>query len=528
MEEKKRKSIKPEVRIGASTAMTIRISTTSEGFHVTKDLVTVSANKDWGWLPALSLVSAFGVFLLAVADNAGRMSISWADLLFWIGLLVLFVPVAARLLSFKASRRETIGLLIMLGSMIFLVKVLQYPLGFAYNDEFQHVVTAQDILSSAHLFHPNPLLPVSPQYPGLEIVTTALCSLTGLPLYISATIVIGVMRLIFILALFLFYEQISQSIHIRHATNIAGIATLLNMTQSSFVFFTSQFSYGNLAIPLAVFVLWIMTRHAVMQSMSQRGLVVVALLGLAAITVTHHVTSYMLILFLALWCAVSMFSDRGKRNWVIPWGLTLVGAIMVIAWIMLVGNIVIDYLGPFPLQFMKDIIQILTRQGPARPLFQQLGSYAVPEWERLFALASAGFILIWLPFGLFQVWRRYRAHGLTLTLAIASLLLYPFSLLIRFTPTGGNTADRLPVYLFVPLAFVLAVGARPFMNWMHSITLRAFRHPLQRGSFLLEVIMTGIVTVLLIGGVVQGNGQIWTQISRSLHCRCLRVFLYRF
>ncbi len=406
--------------------------------HVTRDLVTVSPSTDWGWLPALSLVSAFGLLLLALADNAGRMSISWAemsiswaDLLFWISLLVLFMPVAARLLSFKTSRRECIGLLVMLESMMSLVKVLQYPLGFAYNDELQHVVTAQSIVSTAHLFGPNALLPVSPWFPGLEIVTTALGSLSGLPLFIVASIVIEVMRLIFILALFLFYEQISHSIHIRHSTTIAGIATLLNMTQSSFLFFSGQFAYGNLAIPLAVLVLWIMVRHADVQSMSRRGLVVVALLGLAAVTVTHHVTSYMLILFLILWCVISLFSDRGKRNWVNPWGLTLAGTVMGIAWTMFAGHIVIDYLGPFPVQYMNDFIQILTQRGSVRPLFKQLGSQPVPQWERMIALASVGFILIWLPFGLFRVWRRYRAHGLTLTLAAASLLLYPFSLLIR-------------------------------------------------------------------------------------------------
>src|SRR2546421_11211597 len=76
-------------------------------------IVVKPADKRWGWLPELSLTAAVGVFLVALAGNAGRAAIQWADLLFWLGLLVLFLPIALGLLSPMPARRERIALLVL-------------------------------------------------------------------------------------------------------------------------------------------------------------------------------------------------------------------------------------------------------------------------------------------------------------------------------------------------------------------------------------------------------------------------------
>ena len=138
----------------------------------------------------LSVISGIGVFLIALAYNAGRVASQWAEPLFWLGLLVLFLPIAVRLFSSKLARRERLGLLAVLAILFYFVKFLQYPLYFAYFDEFIHVRTSQDILATGHLFQPNPILSLSPFYPGLEIVTTAVSSFTGLSLFASGTILI--------------------------------------------------------------------------------------------------------------------------------------------------------------------------------------------------------------------------------------------------------------------------------------------------------------------------------------------------
>ena len=208
----------------------------------------------WGWLPALSLTSAVGIFLVALAGNAGRAALQWADPLFWLGLLVLFVPIALRILSPKSLRWERIALLVVLGNSLYLIRDLFYPLSFAYNDEFLHWRGAQDIALSGHLFTANPLLPVGPFFPGIEILTNALSSLTGLSIFVSGMIVLSTAGLLLILSLYLFFEYLSSS------ARVAGLATLLYMANPGF-FSETQFSYECLAIPLAAFVLFVTVRR---------------------------------------------------------------------------------------------------------------------------------------------------------------------------------------------------------------------------------------------------------------------------
>ena len=67
-------------------------------------LATAPLAASWGRLPALSLLSAFGLLLVALANNGARVGAAWSDMLFWFGLLLLFVPAAARLSEPNGSR----------------------------------------------------------------------------------------------------------------------------------------------------------------------------------------------------------------------------------------------------------------------------------------------------------------------------------------------------------------------------------------------------------------------------------------
>ena len=64
-------------------------------------------------------------------------------------------------------------LVILLGLALYAVKVLHSPTGFTHFDEFLHWRSALDVVERQRLFVPNSLLPISPHYPGLEIVTLA-------------------------------------------------------------------------------------------------------------------------------------------------------------------------------------------------------------------------------------------------------------------------------------------------------------------------------------------------------------------
>ena len=191
----------------------------------------------WGQLPLLCLAVALALFLIAIADMGARNQTSWAEPLFWVGLLLMFMPIALRMIGTDVSRRERIGLVIILGMALYAVKLMNSPLYFTFMDELKAWRSTDDLLAYYRLFHENPTLPVSPLYPGLENVTSALVSLSGLDIFAAGVIVIASARLVLVVALFLLYENILGS------ARVAGIAALIYMSDGHFLYFDAQFSY---------------------------------------------------------------------------------------------------------------------------------------------------------------------------------------------------------------------------------------------------------------------------------------------
>ena len=405
---------------------------------------------DRSLFPLLSLAGACGLALAALADVGGRDNADWATPLFWVALLVLFVPVAVRLLGVHVSRGERIGLVMMLGGALYLVKVLRDPLGFTYFDEFEHWPTADSILRTYHLFHQNLVLPIGPLFPGLENVVSALASLGGLSIFGAGVITIGVGRLVFVLSLYLLYEWIGQS------PRVAGLATLLYMANPNFLFFDAEFGYESLSLPLATLALFLVARRVYAPSSGRWGLSIAAALALGAVVVTHHLTSYALAGLLVLWTGATLYTSPRTREWAVPGGMALMTVAAILAWFLLVASAVAPYLLQ-PLTAAADqFARLLTGHRAPRTLFQG-GTGQAPLWDEVTGYASVLLILLSLPFGLWRLWPRRRASALALVLA-GGALAYPVSLGLRLTPAGTETSNRASEFLFIGIAFVLAVG----------------------------------------------------------------------
>ena len=451
--------------------------------------VTSTATTGGSWLPVVSLTTAIGIFLVAMAYNAARLAQPSADPLFWIGLLVIFVPVTVRLLSAKPSRGERISLLIALGVALYLLNYLQYPLYFASYDELGHWRTASDIVASHHLFSVNPLLPISSSYPGMEIITAAISNLTGLPLFASGIIMLTVTHLLFVLALFLFYERFS------HSAQMSGIATLLYIANAGYFSFDTSFSYESLALPIAIFVLSIVVLLYCTQTQRPRWLFIAILLGLGALVITHHVTTYALLVYLLLWVAISLLVNRHQKEWMIPAAAGVVGLILSVAWLAFTGFVTIGYLTPHLGDSLAQFSQILNGQGLPRQLFQDSSGDVTPLWQRILAFLSVALIGLGLPFGLYQIWRHHRREAIMLTLACGAIA-YPFSQALRLTAAGGEAGYRSVEFLFLGIAFVLAIVITRF--WL-SRSQRWWRSTL---------LVIGI-TVIFLGQLISGVGPPW-------------------
>ena len=217
----------------------------------------------------VALSAATGVLVVAVAYLAGRLGhagASWADRMYWLGQLLILAPVAARLLSRRALvASETVTLVVVLTVAEYLVKVCYSPAAFTYADELMHWRTTTDVMQTGKLFTANNLLPISPYYPGLEEVTSALASVTGLSVFTSGLIVAGLAHLLFVCVLFVLFRYVSGS------HRVAGVALLLYSSESLFQSFDSMFVYQTLALPFLGLTVLAVYRLAAPQAPGRRA-----------------------------------------------------------------------------------------------------------------------------------------------------------------------------------------------------------------------------------------------------------------
>ena len=146
-----------------------------------------------------------------------------------------------------------------------------------------------DIDSSHGLFQPHPTLVVSPRYPGLESLT-ALVHQLGLPVMVAATAVTLVARLVLVLVLCDAVE------HLTGSPRKGGLAVAVYAVSAQFTFFTSQFAYQTLALPLALAAVAFIARAR--WAHDPRPLLIGATVCLLAVAVTHHITSWLTAVFL--------------------------------------------------------------------------------------------------------------------------------------------------------------------------------------------------------------------------------------
>lgn len=506
--------------------------------HDRDPVAVAAAGSNWGLLPLLSLTSACGLLIIAFADTGARNELPSASALFWIGLLVLFVPIAVRLLSQGASRRERITLLCIVGLGLYLVKVLHSPTAFSFHDEFLHWRTAIDISNTRYLFNRQSLLPVSPLFPGLEIVTAAVQSLSGLSIFDAGIVVIGTARLVIVLSLYLLYEKTSSSAW------IAGIATLLYMTNPHFLFFDAMFSYESLALPLATFVIFATIKRSA--EGTHIGLNLMIVLALAAVVVTHHLTSYVLTTFLVLWTIWPVFirwvrefffwyagekttlkltldirqqlpslwerlaSTINARGTPTPWWIAILSLMASLAWLVFIAGLVITYLSPLLTGALHELFGLISAETTTRQLFQDYSGETIPNWERLSSIVSvfltlafiavgAGHMLI--PLGARRIWRRYHSHarGVLFAVIVVAAFAYPLGLALRLTTFGADVSIRATPFLYVAIAFVVSVGFAAF-------------YQRQTSGWRALLVIAVVITISFIGGIVEGAGPIWARL----------------
>jgi len=481
-----------------------------------------------GAAPLLALVAALGVTLIASANNGARLEHSGSEALFWAGLLLIYLPIVLRLFGRGASAAERMALVVLLGTALYLVKVVHSPAGFTLHDELASWRGVWDLLESGHLFSVNPLVGGYSVFPGMTAVTGALTQLSGLSIFVSALILIGVARVVLMVALFLILERAAKS------ARVAGIAIAVYACNPSILYFDSQFGYESLALAIAGAYLLVVMRGAGLDRRQRRvpttNLLVALGVLIAGMVITHHLTTYAMIAFLGLWAGAVWAlrrqppldqllapgsAGRGKDTWATivatvrtrlrvgpALGCLLLGGAGLCWFAFVAGGATQDELGGVFANALSALFHLVFGGGGTKTLFKAGTGQVDPLIVRVLGLASVGVLALVIPLGVWRVWREHRASTLAISLAAVGLL-YPFTLVPRLTAAGSEISQRASEFVFVGIGFVAAVL---YLHLAESLGRQRAR--------LLALVATGLTGLVFVGGVILGESPVTRQPGR--------------
>lgn len=476
-----------------------------------------------GAAPLLALVVAAGLTLVASGNTAVRLGDGGGEVMFWTGLLLIYLPLTLRLFGGSASAEERMVLVVLLGLGLYLVKVVHSPAGFTLHDEFASWRGVWDLQRTGHLFSANPLIGNFSVFPGMTAVTAALSQLSGLSVFVSALILIGVARVTMIVALFLVLERASGS------ARVAGIAIAVYACNPSILYFDSQFGYESLALALAPALLLIAMRGSGYDRRTRISnpvgpLAAMVLLSFALV-ITHHLTAYAMVAFFALWSGAIFLVERRPPLWQLlsparpgsrrrgslgrtirtrlrigpALGCLLLG-ILAAAWFAFVaGGATQDELGGVFASAAGSAFDLIVGGSGSKTLFQAGNGKVDPLIVRFLGLASVGILVLVIPLGAWRVWREERSRPLSLSLAIVALL-YPATLVPRLTQAGSEISQRASEFVFVGVGFVAALL---FVNLAGGAR--------RRRSAAAALLATALAGLVFVGGVILGQSPVTRQ-----------------
>jgi hypothetical protein len=314
-------------------------------------------------------------------------------------------------------------------------------------------------------------------------LVSQLAQLSGISIWTSALIAVGVARLLMTAALFLVFERLSSA-------RVASLGVLVYMANPGYLLFDARFAYESLALPLVVVVIALLVTRD--EERRDSPAAVTALVVAGAVTITHHASSVFLAVLLVVWALLSRRLPDHPR---IPRWVWLIPPVLTTLYLAAVsGGAVLHELGPVFRRMGESVVDLVTGQtGPKKAFGAAPGQHAVPLLERLVGFASVLLALVLVASG---AWHFRRTRTAIAALLAVLAVLYPATLALRVTEAGSETSNRASEFVFLGLA--LASGV--------ALVEGARRVGARRGSGAWQAVAAaGAVGLMFAGGIVVGS-----------------------
>jgi hypothetical protein len=466
----------------------------------TKDLNNSVANRSHGSHSLAGLVwltTGLGICVDGIAVAMAPHNYSTGLWPFWSALAIPFAVYVAVLLFGKPSgtlRQLTIALIGVYPAVIYR---MSSPLILGSFDEHLHELTLLDLLHGSRLFAPNSILPVSPDYPGMELFTGTVIRLTGLPVMVGMSLVVLLCRLVFVQILY------NSALTVSPSHRVAALTVIFYAMSPQFFFFNSQYAYQTMALTLGLGGLLLLRRAQLDECANSGTLTIVAALALVATVITHHITSWFTLAFLLAWTLVTPRS----RHRILVIGVMVMTAAAA-AWTTPIIAKLLNYFDPVLLAALQQLTGLWGGKSQ-RQLFNNPAGVGTPEWQRATLIFYA---LVWtsaaVVCAMVLLRRAFRHRDGRMGLLGFLCLGYPLTLATHFLPTAANLGDRASTFFFLPLALSAALVAtrdtrlRPGDHYARRAVRREPRLVWAASLILLA-------SLLYLGGVFLGGGPNW-------------------
>jgi hypothetical protein len=435
------------------------------------------------------LVSVVGLLIQAVGYAYGwHGHESPAIGLWYLGFVLVVSPYAWLLLLPARTGHQRLAASVAVGVLMYASWLLSDPIMATRFDETLHVTSLVTLLDEHRFFEVNPTLPVSPRFPGIELATAGVHWLTGLPLFACQVVVVLTARVTLVLSLFLIISRLGRS------TRVGAAGVLLYAASAQFYFFNSQFSYQTVAIAMLVAALYLLVRAIDSEEERPWRELLAAQVCLAALAVTHHLTSLLAVTL--LWVLVLFFwreGDRGSRRFKLTLVTAEIATVLVAAWIAVIAPLLISYFSSIVDGATSQLLALLDG-GSSRSVGASTDGSAAPTWE---LMVMAGSVLLWTVMVVPAAWAAWRGKTVGLSRAryvpLLIALAYPCLQLARVSSAASEISDRASTFVTMGLAVVVGAWLAPRLHVYQRLVVPGF-------------------LVLVLGGALLGSGPDWARV----------------
>jgi len=377
--------------------------------------------------------------------------------LFWLGILTGILPLMV-LLADDISACHTVLVLIVVGLIIYSMTIYRSPNFFVDRDEMVHYQAYSDILSDGNIQFIHTTFPISNLYPGFDIAVAIGAMITGMSPLLFGKVFVGIVHSLLLVIVWMICSVLSLSR--RHS----AAAIFIYSSCIGYVQFDTMVSYESLGIFLCFLAMFLLLRRCRRKSVPM-GTSVVFGITLAALIVTHHLSTYMFILFswilLVLTLVASFIQCDSKietRRFSKIGSLVLASTVFALSWLIYVASQSINYLVGGLLVRLENIVQLSLFGGAGAR--QLMAGDVAPFMERFILHFVFPPVLVMLS--VLGLWLLLRDRGMYPTEYFVFGLFGPvgfFAVLpLILTNTGSELVYRFWSFLFLGVSMCAATA----------------------------------------------------------------------